>query len=178
MAVPLRHLESAAGPRATLPAGGLGDLEAAVAGQPVVVMATDAGDGEVPAATWRATFVRRVPHEIGTPWPDGVPPTVVRRARGARGPCRCGRPFGRRSRPRRRRGPRGPRGRVGRRLGRRRGRRGPVVPRGHRPRAATARRVALRERAGRQAGARRAVLPAAGTHARHPSCVSLSRRGP
>lgn len=75
MAVPLRHLESAAGPRATLPAGGLGDLEAAVAGQPVVVMATDAGDGEVPAATWRATFVRRVPHEIGTPWPDGVPPT-------------------------------------------------------------------------------------------------------
>lgn len=75
MAVPLRHLESAAGPRATLPAGGIGDLEAAVPGQPVVVMATDAGDGEVPAATWRATFVRRVPHEIGTPWPDGVPPT-------------------------------------------------------------------------------------------------------
>jgi hypothetical protein len=75
MAVPLRHLESATPELATLPAGGPGDLDAAAEGLTVVLMATEAGDAEVPAATWRATFVRRVAHEPGTPWPDGVPPT-------------------------------------------------------------------------------------------------------
>jgi hypothetical protein len=78
LAVPLRHLMSAAGATAgpvILPAGGPGDLDAASAGMPLIVMATDAGDAEVPAATWRATFVRRVPYDVGAPWPDGVPPT-------------------------------------------------------------------------------------------------------
>jgi hypothetical protein len=75
MAVPLRHLESAAADRAVLPAGGAGDLDGTTAGATVVVMAIDAGDGEVPAATWRATFVRRVPHEVGAAWPEGLPPT-------------------------------------------------------------------------------------------------------
>ena len=75
VAVPLRHLESAAGARATLPAGDVGDLDAATPGLTVVLMATDAGDAEVPAATWRATFVRRVPYAPGAEWPDGVPPT-------------------------------------------------------------------------------------------------------
>ena len=75
LAVPLRHLKSAAPERATLPAGGVGDLDGAASGLTVVVMATDAGDAEVPAATWRATFVRRVAHEPGTPWPASVPPT-------------------------------------------------------------------------------------------------------
>ena len=80
MAVPLRHLESLAalgGGSALLPAGGVGDLDAASPGMPVFVMATDAGDAEVPAATWRATFVARLPYEPGSPWPDGLPPTWV-----------------------------------------------------------------------------------------------------
>jgi hypothetical protein len=77
LAVPLRHLVSADGANgpAILPAGGAGDLDAATAGMPLIVMATDAGEAEVPAATWRATFVRRVPYDVGTPWPEGVPPT-------------------------------------------------------------------------------------------------------
>src|SRR5687767_9311844 len=76
MAVPLRHLESAvaaAHASTVLPAGGVGDLAEATEGLAVVLMATDAGSVEVPAATWRATFVRRVAHEPGTPWPEGVP---------------------------------------------------------------------------------------------------------
>ena len=80
MAVPLRHLESLAAlgdGAALLPAGGVGDLDAASPGMPVFVMATDAGDAEVPAATWRATFVARLPYEPGSPWPDGLPPTWV-----------------------------------------------------------------------------------------------------
>jgi hypothetical protein len=56
-----------------LPAGGPGDLDAAASGSPVLVMPTDADDTEISAATWRATFVRRVPHTPGTPWPDGLP---------------------------------------------------------------------------------------------------------
>ncbi len=78
LAVPLRHLVSAAGATAgpaILPAGGPGDLDDASAGMPLMVMATDAGDAEVPAATWRATFVRRVPYDVGSPWPEGIPPT-------------------------------------------------------------------------------------------------------
>jgi hypothetical protein len=82
MAIPLRHLRSSAeasttGPAVTsiLPAGGPGDADAASPGMQLMVIATDAGDAEVPAATWRATFVRRVPYEVGSPWPDGLPPT-------------------------------------------------------------------------------------------------------
>ncbi len=79
MAVPLRHLEAAvvAGPlaRVLLPAGGPGDLDSAGAGTLLLVMATDAGDAEVPAATWSAAVVRRVPYEPGAPWPDGLPAT-------------------------------------------------------------------------------------------------------
>jgi hypothetical protein len=76
IAMPLRHLESAAQTGATtLPAGGPGDLDTVPAGLPVVVIATDAGDAEVPAATWRATFVARVPYEPGDPYPEGIPPT-------------------------------------------------------------------------------------------------------
>lgn len=75
IALPLRHLEAAlaAGTEAvTLPAGGPGDLDAATPGLPVLVMAVDAGDGEVAAATWGATFARRVPYDVGSPWPAGL----------------------------------------------------------------------------------------------------------
>jgi hypothetical protein len=80
IAIPLRHLETAlaalsseAG-RIVLPAGGPGDLDEAASGSPVLVMPTDTDDdSEISAATWRATFVRRVPHDPGTPWPDGLP---------------------------------------------------------------------------------------------------------
>ena len=84
MAIPLRHLASSAEASATvptgtsiLPAGGPGDSDAASSGMPLIVIATDAGDAEVPAATWRATFVRRVPYEAGSPWPAGLPSTWV-----------------------------------------------------------------------------------------------------
>jgi hypothetical protein len=76
IAIPERHLESVSalvdGP-VVLPAGGVGDLDTASAGMPVLVMATDAADGDVPAVTWRATFLARVPYEPGAPWPEGLP---------------------------------------------------------------------------------------------------------
>ena len=81
MAVPLRHLRAstdAAGGAAhvvVLPAGGLGDLADAPSGLPVLVIATDAGDTEVTAATWRATIVGQVPYRQGDPWPEGIPAT-------------------------------------------------------------------------------------------------------
>lgn len=74
IAVPLRHLESAAG-STCLPAGGPGELDAASPGMSVIVMATDAGVEEVPAVTWSAAFLRRVPYEPGSPWPEGLPAT-------------------------------------------------------------------------------------------------------
>jgi hypothetical protein len=80
IAMPLRHLESAvaAGAEAVvLPAGGPGDLDAVAAGMEVVVIVTHAGEDEVPAATWHATFVRRVPYEPEEPWPAGLPATWV-----------------------------------------------------------------------------------------------------
>jgi hypothetical protein len=80
IAIPLRHLEAlsaASADRCLLPAGGPGDLDAAPAGMPVFVMATDAGEAEVPAATWRATYVGRAAYEPGSPWPDGLPETWV-----------------------------------------------------------------------------------------------------
>jgi len=36
-------------------------------------MPTDEDDTEISAATWRATFVRRVAYEPGSPWPEGLP---------------------------------------------------------------------------------------------------------
>ncbi len=80
MAVPLRHLEAlvAAAPvPCVLPAGGPGDLDRATGGTPVLVMATDTGELDVPAATWRGWFVRRVAHDVGEPWPAGLPKTWV-----------------------------------------------------------------------------------------------------
>lgn len=74
IAVPLRHLKSADG-STCLPAGGPGDLDAASPGMPVIVMATDAGEDEVPAVTWSAAFLRRIPYEPGSPWPEGLPAT-------------------------------------------------------------------------------------------------------
>ena len=59
IAIPLRHLESAAtapAETAVLPAGGPGDLDTCSLGMPVIVMATEAGEAEVPAATWQATL--------------------------------------------------------------------------------------------------------------------------
>jgi len=78
IAMPIRHLESsvlAPGSTAVLPAGGPGDLDSAVAGMPVLVIAT--GEDSVPAVTWRATLVGRVAYEAGSPWPDHLPPTWV-----------------------------------------------------------------------------------------------------
>jgi hypothetical protein len=79
MAVPLRHLEAAVaiGPlaRVLLPAGGPGDLDSATPGMTLLMMATDAGESERPAATWSAVVVRRVPYELGQPWPEGLPAT-------------------------------------------------------------------------------------------------------
>jgi hypothetical protein len=80
VAMPLRHLEAAHAVceergTVTLPAGGSGDLDACEPGLTVLLIATDADEAQVPAATWRAAFDRRVGHEPGTPWPDGLPST-------------------------------------------------------------------------------------------------------
>src|SRR4051794_31777139 len=78
IAIPVRHLQAALeipGGRVVLPAGGPGDLDATAPHVPVLVMPMDEDDTEVSAATWRATFVRRVPYEPGSPWPDGLPPS-------------------------------------------------------------------------------------------------------
>jgi hypothetical protein len=77
IAIPRRHLESAyeaPGEATVLPAGGPGDLDSTTGGTCVLVMTTDA-DQALPAATWSATFVRRVPYTPGSPWPDGLPPS-------------------------------------------------------------------------------------------------------
>jgi hypothetical protein len=79
IAIPVRHLQStldSAGETVVLPAGGPGDLDAAAPGLPVLVMPTDTADtadAEISAATWRATLVRRVLYEPGSPWPAGLP---------------------------------------------------------------------------------------------------------
>ena len=76
IAIPLRHLEAALetpGERVVLPAGGPGDLDTTAPGAPVLVMPTDEDDTEISAATWRATFVRHVAYEPGSPWPEGLP---------------------------------------------------------------------------------------------------------
>jgi hypothetical protein len=76
IAIPLRHLEAALetpGERVVLPAGGPGDLDTTAPAAPILVMPTDEDDSEISAATWRATFVRRVAYEPGSPWPEGLP---------------------------------------------------------------------------------------------------------
>ena len=80
--MPLRHLEAARvvcdqNGAATLPAGGPGDLDDAPLGATVLVIATEAGDAEVPAATWRGVLEGRVPHQPGDPLPSGLPGTWV-----------------------------------------------------------------------------------------------------
>ena len=82
VAMPLRHLEAAhtvceLTGTATLPAGGPGDLDRASPGATVLVIATEAGDAEVPAATWRAVFEGRVPYQDGDPLPGGLPATWI-----------------------------------------------------------------------------------------------------
>jgi hypothetical protein len=76
IAIPLRHLQATLeipDGRVVLPAGGPGDLDATSPGALVLVMPTDEDGSEISAATWRARFVRRVPYEPGSPWPDGLP---------------------------------------------------------------------------------------------------------
>jgi hypothetical protein len=80
VAIPARHLEAALivceeRGVVTLPAGGPGDLDGCEPGLPVLVIATEAEAGQVPAATWRAVFDGRVPHQPGDLWPDGLPST-------------------------------------------------------------------------------------------------------
>jgi hypothetical protein len=80
VALPARHLEAALivckeRGVVTLPAGGPGDLDGCEPGLPVLVIATGAEAGQVPAATWRAVFDGWVPLQPGDPWPDGLPST-------------------------------------------------------------------------------------------------------
>jgi hypothetical protein len=82
LAMPLRHLEAGAAVIETegsvvLPAGGPGDLDDTPPGSRVLVIATEAGDAEVPAATWSAEFAGRVAHAPGDPWPTDLPSTWV-----------------------------------------------------------------------------------------------------
>jgi len=82
LAMPLRHLEAGAAVcgaegSVVLPAGGPGDIDDTPRGSRVLVIATEAGDAEVPAATWSAVFAGRVTHAPGDPWPAGLPATWV-----------------------------------------------------------------------------------------------------
>ena len=88
VAMPLRHLERA-GARAeaegsvVLPAGGPGDLDDTLTGTQVLLIATEAGDAEVPAATWNARFEGRVAHTTGEPLPAGLPETWLEERAGS-----------------------------------------------------------------------------------------------
>ena len=82
MGMPLVHLRSAAEicerhGRVVLPAGGPGDLDRTAPGATVLLMASDAGDDEVAAATWSARFVGRVHYEPGDPLPTMLPASWV-----------------------------------------------------------------------------------------------------
>jgi hypothetical protein len=82
LGMPLVHLRSAAETcerhdRVVLPAGGPGDLDRAAPGATVLLMASDAGEDEVSAATWAARFVGRVHYEPGDPLPTMLPATWV-----------------------------------------------------------------------------------------------------
>ena len=75
--LPLRHLIEAAGICASrgavvLPAGGAGDLSLAERGTEVLFIASEAGEREVPAATWSAELVGIVPAGPDA-FPDGLP---------------------------------------------------------------------------------------------------------
>jgi len=82
LGMPLVHLRSAAETcerhdRVVLPAGGPGDLDRTAPGATVLLMASDAGEDEVSAATWAARFVGRVHYEPGDPLPTMLPATWV-----------------------------------------------------------------------------------------------------
>ncbi|HEY6567692.1 MAG TPA: hypothetical protein VI341_09250 [Actinomycetota bacterium] len=82
--MPLEDLRSAltragADSGVVLPAGGPGDLGLVPAGTPVLLMASDPSGDEVPAATWRASLIGRVPHEPGDPYPERLPSTWLER---------------------------------------------------------------------------------------------------
>ena len=86
--MPLRHLREAASicaakGRAVLPAGGQGDLARTATGAEVLVVATHAGEEEVPAATWSAEFVGVVSAVPGT-FPEGLPEGWLEERRAAR----------------------------------------------------------------------------------------------
>jgi len=75
--MPLRHLIEAARICASrgavvLPAGGAGDLGRATPGTEVVFIASEAGEREVPAATWSAELIGIVPAGPDV-FPDGLP---------------------------------------------------------------------------------------------------------
>jgi hypothetical protein len=75
--MPLRHLIEAARLCASrgavvLPAGGAGDLGRAEPGTDVLFIASEAGEREVPAATWSAELIGTVP-AIPDAFPDGLP---------------------------------------------------------------------------------------------------------
>jgi hypothetical protein len=55
-----------------LPAGSPGDLDLAPPGTVVLLMIS--GHDAVPAATWRATLMRRI-EPVGDGFPDGLPPS-------------------------------------------------------------------------------------------------------
>ncbi len=75
--LPSHHLDGAveicriAG-RVVLPAGSPGDLDLASPGTTVLLMIS--GPDAVPAATWRASFVRRI-EPPDDDFPDGLPPS-------------------------------------------------------------------------------------------------------
>jgi len=82
VSMPLRHLEAAssvcqASGSVVLPAGGPGDLDEALGGSLVLLIAIEAGDREVPAATWAATFEERIPHAPGDPLPSSLPASWI-----------------------------------------------------------------------------------------------------
>ncbi len=84
VALPREDLRSAGGllqerDNVVLPAGGPGELDEVPAGTTVLLMASDPSGDQVPAATWRAELVGRVPHEIGETYPDGLPPSWLER---------------------------------------------------------------------------------------------------
>jgi hypothetical protein len=79
--MPLRYLREAAGicettGTAVLPAGAQGDLARTRPGTEVLLMATQAGENEVPAATWSARFHGAIVAAADS-YPDALPPSWV-----------------------------------------------------------------------------------------------------
>lgn len=80
VAMPLRHLESAQAVQdahgfVVMPAGSPGALEETPIDTPVLFLAIDAGEAEVPAATWVARFAGPVGHDPDAGWPGALPQT-------------------------------------------------------------------------------------------------------